>query len=51
VLCCAYHSNEKTRLLRCSTDTSISNDTNGETSCETCETDGKTSAKLDETLE
>lgn len=43
------HSDEKTGLLSSSTDTSITDDTDSETSSETSETDRETSSKLDET--
>lgn len=43
------HSNKETRLLSGSTDTGITNNTNGKTSSKTSETDGKTSTELDET--
>lgn len=45
------HANEESRLLSGTTDTSITNDTNSETSCKTGETDGETSTELDETSE
>lgn len=42
------HSDEKTGLLSASSDTGITNNTNGETSSETSKTDGQTSTKLNE---
>jgi hypothetical protein len=42
------HSDEKAGLLRGSSDTSITNNTNGETGGKTSETDGQTSAELNE---
>lgn len=43
------HSDEETRLLCCTANTSITNDTNGETGSKTGQTDGETSTELDET--
>jgi len=43
------HADEETGLLSSSTDTGVTNDTNGETSSETSETDRQTSTELDET--
>ncbi|KAK1253666.1 hypothetical protein MKX07_001743 [Trichoderma sp. CBMAI-0711] len=43
------HSNEEARLLSSSTDTGITDNTNGKTSSETSKTDGETSTELDET--
>jgi len=45
------HANEKPGLLSSAADTSITNDTNRETSGETRETHSKTSAELNETCE
>ena len=45
------HSDEQPGLLGSSSDTSISNDSDSETSSHTRKTDGKTSAKLNEALE
>jgi hypothetical protein len=42
------HANEQTGLLSGSTDTSITNNADGEASSKTGETDGKTSTELDE---
>jgi hypothetical protein len=42
------HSDEKAGLLRGSSDTSITNNTNGETGGKTSKTDGQTSAELNE---
>ena len=43
-----HHANEEPGLLRRAADTSITDNTNGETSSETGETDGQTSTELDE---
>lgn len=43
------HSNKETRLLSGSTDTGITDDTNGKASSETSKTDRETSTELDET--
>lgn len=43
-----YHTNEQPRLLRGTTNTSITNDTDRESGGETGETDGETGAELDE---
>jgi hypothetical protein len=45
------HSDEESRLLGGTTDTSVTNDTNGETGGKTSKTDGKTSTELNETSE
>lgn len=45
------HSNEESWLLSSTTDTSITNNTNGETGSKTSKADGETSAELDETGE
>ena len=45
------HSDEETGLLRGSSDTSITDNTNGETGSETGETDGQTGTELDEARE
>lgn len=42
------HTNEEPGLLGSSSDTSVTNDSNGESGGETGETDGETSSKLDE---
>jgi hypothetical protein len=46
-----YHADEETRLLRSSTDTSVTNDADGEASRETREADRETCAELDEAVE
>lgn len=43
------HADKQTRLLSCATNTSVTDNTNGETSSETSETDSETSTELDET--
>lgn len=43
------HSDEESGLLSSTTDTSVTNNTDGETSSETSKTDGETSTELDET--
>ena len=45
-----YHSDEETRLLRSTTDASITNDADSETRSKTSKTDGETSTKLNEAL-
>ena len=45
-----HHSDEKTRLLRGTTNTSITDDADSEASSKTSETDGETSTKLNEAL-
>ena len=45
------HSDEETGLLGSSSDTSITDNTNGETSSETSKTDGETSTELNEASE
>jgi hypothetical protein len=45
------HADEQPRLLRSSTDTSISHNSNGEAGSETSQTDSETSTELDETSE
>lgn len=45
------HSNEESRLLGGTTDTSVTDDTNGETGGKTSKTDGETSTKLNEASE
>jgi hypothetical protein len=45
------HSDEESGLLGGTTDTSVTNDTDGETSGKTSETDGETGTELDETSE
>ena len=47
----AYHSDEETRLLRSTTNASITDDANSEARSKTSKTDGKTSTELDEALE
>ena len=46
----AYHADEETRLLRGTPDTGVTDDANGEASSKTRETDGQTSAELNEAL-
>ena len=46
----AYHADEESWLLRCATDTSVTDDADGEASCETSQTDRETRAELDEAL-
>ena len=48
---CTHHADEEPWLLSSTPYTSITNDTNSETSSETRETDGQTSTELDEALE
>lgn len=43
-----YHADKQSRLLRCTSDTGITDDTDGKTSGETGETDGETGTELDE---
>lgn len=45
------HANEQSRLLGSASDTRISNDPNGKSSCQTCKTDGQPGTQLDETRE
>jgi hypothetical protein len=45
-----YHSDEQPGLLSSTTNTSVTDDTNGEASGKTSETDGETSAELNEAL-
>jgi len=45
------HADEESWLLRSSPDTSVSHDSDGETSSETGQTDSETSTELDETSE
>jgi len=45
-----YHADEEPGLLSCATHTSVTNDTDGETSSKTSETDSETSTELGETL-
>lgn len=45
------HADEKSWLLSSSTDTSVTDDTNGETGGQTSEADGETGTELDETSE
>lgn len=45
------HADEESWLLSSTTDTSVTDDTNSETSSETSETDGETSTELDEASE
>jgi hypothetical protein len=43
-----YHTNEQPRLLCGTTNTGITDDSDGESCGETCETDGETGTELDE---
>uniref|UniRef100_A0A8W7P8J1 Uncharacterized protein n=1 Tax=Anopheles coluzzii TaxID=1518534 RepID=A0A8W7P8J1_ANOCL len=42
------HTDEQSRLLGSTTDTGVTDDTDGETGCQARETDGQTSAEMDE---
>uniref|UniRef100_A0A182QBB2 Uncharacterized protein n=1 Tax=Anopheles farauti TaxID=69004 RepID=A0A182QBB2_9DIPT len=42
------HTDEQSRLLGSTTDTGVTDDTDGETGCQTRETDGQTSTEMDE---
>lgn len=46
-----HHADEKPWLLSSSTDTSVTDNANGEASSQTSETDRETSTQLNETLE
>lgn len=48
---CAHHSDEQTGLLCGSTDTSVTDDADGEAGCETREADAQASSQLQEPSE